>query len=74
MKDVPFPFLGVWKDTQTGKWRVGCKKYYLIRLFPILFALIIMWGMCALFTATNVLEGKARTGFVTNSISFCFQT
>ena len=34
MKDVPFPFLGVYKN-QEGKWRVGCKKYYVIRLFPV---------------------------------------
>ena len=38
LKDLPFPFLGLvsYKDnTGKNKWRLGCEKYYVIRLFPV---------------------------------------
>ena len=50
LKDVPIPL-------PKGK------KVYLFRMFPVLLTILIMWMMCAIFTATDVFgdNDAART-------------
>ncbi len=50
LKDVPLPCLAYRQDEGVVK-----KKFYMIRLFPVLLTITIMWLVCTILTVTDAL-------------------
>ncbi|XP_068231688.1 solute carrier family 23 member 2-like isoform X2 [Palaemon carinicauda] len=57
LREVPVPF-PTYKNSG-----FGFTKVYIFKLFPVLLAILISWGICAILTAADVLEegSYART-------------
>ena len=51
LKDIPF-FYPTYKKDKGLAW----SRVYLIRMFPVLLTIIIMWAVCAILTATDTFE------------------
>ncbi|KAK6992696.1 hypothetical protein SK128_012762, partial [Halocaridina rubra] len=63
LRDVPVP-LPIYKRSK------GCTftKLFIFKLFPVLMAILISWGFCAILTATGVFpaDDPARTDLTTD--------